>query len=95
MEAGLRAIGLSPLTAAAFESIGTLLIEKKQYRAAIHRFQQAVVLKPDAARLHYLLGSAYGFNGNLKDAFTAFCEALRINPNNRPARMALSSGFSP
>jgi len=95
MEAGLRAIGLSPLTAAAFESLGTLLIEKKEYRPAVYRFQQAVVLKPDAARLHYLLGSAYGFNGNLKDAFTAFCEALRINPNNRPARMALSSGFSP
>lgn len=95
MEAGLRAIGLSPLTAAAFESLGTLLIEKKEYRSAVDRFQQAVLLKPDAARLHYRLGAAYGYEGNLKDAFTAFREALRINPNHRQARMALSSGFSP
>jgi len=50
--------------------------------AAINEYKKAIAQKPDAAGLHYALGTLYREGGRLDDAMSEFNEELKISPND-------------
>jgi tetratricopeptide (TPR) repeat protein len=50
--------------------------------AAINEYKKAIVQKPDAAGLHYALGTLYREGGRLEEAVGEFNEELQISPND-------------
>jgi|YNPNPStandDraft_1061719.scaffolds.fasta_scaffold08439_2 tetratricopeptide (TPR) repeat protein len=50
------------------------------YEQALQQYRQALALAPDNARLHYLLGMAYGGRGKFQEALQELREALRLKP---------------
>jgi tetratricopeptide (TPR) repeat protein len=49
---------------------------------AINEYKKAIAQKPDAAGLHYALGTLYREGGRLDDALAEFYEELKISPND-------------
>src|SRR6202022_1461364 len=50
--------------------------------AAINEYKKAISQKPDAAGLHYALGTLYREGGRLDEALAEFNEELEISPND-------------
>ena len=50
--------------------------------AAITEYKKAIAQKPDAAGLHYALGTLYREGGRLDDALVEFNEELKISPGD-------------
>ena len=50
--------------------------------AAITEYKKAIAQKPDAAGLHYALGTLYREGGRLDEALAEFHEELKISPND-------------
>jgi protein O-GlcNAc transferase len=50
--------------------------------AAINEYKKAIAQKPDAAGLHYALGTLYREGGRLEEAMAEFNEELKISPND-------------
>jgi len=50
--------------------------------AAINEYKKAIAQKPDAAGLHYALGTLYREGGRLDDALAELNEELRISPGD-------------
>jgi tetratricopeptide (TPR) repeat protein len=49
-----------------------------------------IPLEPKAADIYYLLGDAYRFKNDTKDAIAAYNQALKINPNFGPPYLGLA-----
>ncbi len=50
--------------------------------AAINEYKKAIAQRPDAAGLHYALGTLYREGGRLDDALAEFNEELKISPGD-------------
>jgi tetratricopeptide (TPR) repeat protein len=78
----------SQLTKAAPDSYRMLQLRAEMLRqqnltpAAITEYKKAIAEKPDAAGLHYALGTLYRESGRLDEALAEFQEELRISPND-------------
>jgi FimV-like protein len=78
----------SQLTKAAPDSYRMLQLRAEMLRqqnltpAAITEYKKAIAQKPDAAGLHYALGTLYREGGRLDEALAELQEELKISPND-------------
>ena len=75
-----------PFKAEKSVEIGMYYFKKKNYDAAIDRFQDALRYKPGFARPHLLLGKAYERKGEYEDAILHYNAYLEILPNAEDAK---------
>jgi tetratricopeptide (TPR) repeat protein len=74
-----------PLKAEKSVEVGMFYLKKKNYDAAIERFQDALRYKPGFARPHLLLGQAYEKKGEFEDSILHYNAYLEILPNAEDA----------
>ncbi|MBI1750943.1 MAG: tetratricopeptide repeat protein [Acidobacteria bacterium] len=70
-----------PFKAEKSVEIGMFYLKKKNYDAAIERFQDALRYKPGFAEPHRLLGEAFEKKGEFEDALTHYKAYLEILPH--------------
>jgi tetratricopeptide (TPR) repeat protein len=80
---------MNPHDAAAHFCMGFALLSANRPADAIPRFREGLLYNPADAEGHYGLGSALAAQGD-PAAAAELREALRLNPNHRPARQLLS-----
>jgi tetratricopeptide (TPR) repeat protein len=64
----------------ALVGLGNILIQQKDYDAAIEALQQAIASVPDSREAYYGLASAYAQSGNIDQACEAFKHFLTLDP---------------
>ena len=77
----------------AHNNLGYVLDKKGQLNEAIHRYQEAIRLKPDYAEAHYNLGTALGRKGQIDEAISQLQEAIRLKPNYAEAHYNLGTAL--
>lgn len=75
-----------PFKAEKSVEVGMYYLKKKNYDAAIERFQDALRYKPGFARPHLLLGQAYEKKGDLEQSILHYTAYLEILPNADDAK---------
>jgi len=61
---------------------GIAYTKARDYKNAIHAYQQATTLKPDYAEAYHELAFALYKVGNFKESVACAQEAIKLNPNN-------------
>lgn len=79
--------------AAAYENLGLLSAERRQFRSASQSFSEAAKLDPQLRDIYYNLGLAYFKSESYKDAVAAFENELRIRPDNLRAKQLLGLSY--
>jgi tetratricopeptide (TPR) repeat protein len=80
-------------TATEDESVGSFYLEKKDWRAALSRYQSALVLDPDNPDVYWGLAECQRHLGNLADARANYKKVVEYDPDSRhgkDARKALN-----
>jgi serine/threonine protein kinase/Flp pilus assembly protein TadD len=72
-------VTLQPRSAAAHADLGSVLIKKRDYDAAIATLEEAVRINESSALAHCHFGTALRDKGRLDEAMTEFRRALQIN----------------
>jgi len=75
-------------TAAEDESVGAYYLDNKDWRAALSRFQSALVLDPDNADVYWGLAEADHHLGNFADARANYKKVMDYDPGSRHAKEA-------
>lgn len=75
-------------TAAEDESIGQYYLDRKDWKAALSRFQSASVLDPDNPDVYWGLAEAEHHLGNLADARANYRKVMDYDPGSRHAKEA-------
>jgi hypothetical protein len=75
-------------TAAEDESVGAYYLDNKDWRAALSRFQSALVLDPDNPDVYWGLAEADRHLGNLADARANYKKVMDYDPGSRHAKEA-------
>ena len=83
------AIALNPTLVEAMNNLGTLYGQLGNNRAAIELFREAVWTQPRFATCHANLGLALAAEGKFEEAERELIEAIRLDPQNRPALAGL------
>ena len=83
-----------PSDASAHFNLGSLLLSRGDFAAAIARFQDALRFEPEAPMTLNDLGVALQSQGKPADAITHFEHALRIQPGYVSARFNLASALA-
>jgi len=65
-----------------FQLRAEMLRQQNMIPAAINEYKKAILQKPDAAGLHYALGTVYREAGRLDEALGEFSAELKISPND-------------
>ena len=74
---------------ALISALGSLLVEREQFREAIDVFRAGLALVPDSPQGHNNLGGALAASGRTAEAIAEFEQALRLDPNLVSARRNL------
>ncbi len=69
----------------AHTNLGRELVRERRWAEAIPYYEEALRIRPDLARPHYGLGSAYLGLGRAEEAEAEFVRAIRIDPDFRAA----------
>ena len=69
-------------TATKLNQQALLALERENYDQAITMLKKAVVLQPDNAKTHFLLGMSYAAKENLDEAVSEYKTALDIKPDD-------------
>ncbi|MGD1062997.1 MAG: tetratricopeptide repeat protein [Terracidiphilus sp.] len=75
-------------TAAEDESVGQYYIDRKDWKAALSRFQSALVLDPDNPDVYWGLAEAEYHLGNFADARANYQKVMDCDPGSRHAKEA-------
>ena len=75
-----------PFKAEKSVEVGMFYLKKKNYDAAIERFQDALRYKPGFARPHLLLGQAYEKKRDFEESISHYTAYLEILPNADDAK---------
>jgi tetratricopeptide (TPR) repeat protein len=75
-------------TAAEDESVGSYYLDNKDWRAALSRFQSALVLDPDNPDVYWGLAEADRHLGNFADARANYQKVMDYDPGSRHAKEA-------
>lgn len=89
IEAADAAAKLDGASAMTLDTIGVVFSRAGLHARAVPFYQRAVALAPDKAPLHYNLGAALQFTGDLAAAKTAYVECLRLDPSDVRAMTGL------
>ncbi len=85
------ALAQRPKYPEALNMAGVCLLESGNHEAAIERFKSALLLRPDAAAIHFNLGRAYEAAGNLPQAKEEYLKAVKLKSPYPEADVALGS----
>ncbi len=69
---------------------GLLYLRKGSFREAEEAFREVLLIQPDQAEIHYLLGTVLGIQNRLEEAIERFQWSLRIKPDLIDSRMRLA-----
>ncbi|MFY9270372.1 MAG: tetratricopeptide repeat protein, partial [Candidatus Manganitrophaceae bacterium] len=69
---------------------GLLYLRKGSFREAEEAFREVLLIQPDQAEIHYLLGTVLGIQNRLEEAIERFQWSLRIKPDFIDSRMRLA-----
>lgn len=86
-----RRLENDPANADAHFSLGSLLLSRKDYTAAIPHLEEALRINPDQPLALNNLGAALQSAGRLTDAAARFEQALRLDPGYASARFNLAN----
>jgi hypothetical protein len=75
-------------TAAEDESVGSYYLDNKDWRAALSRYQSALVLDPDNPDVYWGLAEAERHLGNFSDARANYKKVMDYDPGSRHAKEA-------
>jgi hypothetical protein len=75
-------------TAAEDESVGQYYLDRKDWKAALSRFQSALVLDPDNPDVYWGLAEADRHLGNFADARANYQKVMDYDPGSRHAKEA-------
>jgi hypothetical protein len=75
-------------TAAEDESVGQYYLDRKDWKAALSRFQSALVLDPDNPEVYWGLAEAERYLGNFADARANYQKVMDYDPGSRHAKEA-------
>jgi tetratricopeptide (TPR) repeat protein len=84
----------NPGAAMAYNNLGMILNDKKQYEQAVELFQRALLIKPDFLEAHSNLGVSFTELGRYQEAEQELQAALRIQPNHGKAHYAMGRLYS-
>ncbi|MFA5161278.1 MAG: tetratricopeptide repeat protein [Elusimicrobiales bacterium] len=89
-----RGISISPYNIAAWQNLGVLHAERKNYTAALIAIKTAAAMSPRAADVIGRLAGIYELMGDTETARAAYLHALELNPEYAGARKALVAMLS-
>lgn len=92
-----KVLEIEPGNLLAINNLGGIFCERKEYRQAIERFDQAIAANPHYANAHYGKAAAYLGLGDLPAAFAAVCAGLQNaveTPENPGMVKALTKMFA-
>ncbi|MBK8016385.1 MAG: tetratricopeptide repeat protein [Betaproteobacteria bacterium] len=72
---------------------GRQAIEKQDWEGALNALRKAVAADPGNADAHNWLGFAYRKLGKFAESFSAYDEALRINPQHKAAHEYIGEAY--
>lgn len=72
---------------------GNALLEREQPADAVRAYRSAIVLMPEAFRIHNLLGNAYLELGDYPAAENAYRQAARLKPDYAPAHCNIGTAL--
>ncbi len=78
----LDVIRLNPQEVVAYEYLGEVYMQKKEYDHAIETLDFARHLNPNEDRIYYDLGMVHNLQGNTEQAMDYLKECVRLSPNN-------------
>lgn len=78
----LDVIRLNPKEVEAYEGLGEVYLEKKEYEHAIQTLEFARGLNPNEERIYYDLGMVFQLTGDLDKALRHFKQCVELAPNN-------------
>lgn len=81
-QAFLDVVRLNPQEVEAYEYLGEVYTQKKEYEHAIETLEFARKLNPNEDRIYYDLGMIYDVQGNREKAMENLKECVRLSPNN-------------
>jgi len=84
-----KAIEINPASHKSYFYIGMHLYEQDRYKEALMFAKQALVINPNRAKYHVLVGSCHQVLGSIELAIKEYKEALRLEPNRNDAKTNL------
>ena len=75
-------------TAAEDESVGSYYLDQKNWKAALSRFESAVVLDPENPEVYWGLGEAQRHLGKLAEAKTSYEKLVEYDPDSKHGKEA-------
>lgn len=85
----LQAVKLSPKNYIAWDQLGLIYLNQKQYQNAVFAFTNEIKLNPKSFVPYLHLGETYKQQGNITQAFKMYTKALQLNPGNMIASKEL------
>jgi tetratricopeptide (TPR) repeat protein len=82
-------------TAAEDESVGDYYLDRKDWKAALSRFQSALVLDPDNPEVYWGLAESEYHLGNFADARANYQKVMDYDPDSRHAKEARKALHDP
>jgi tetratricopeptide (TPR) repeat protein len=75
-------------TAAEDESVGSYYLDQKNWRAALSRFESAVVLDPENPEVYWGLGEAQRHLGKFTEAKASYQKLIDYDPDSKHGKEA-------
>lgn len=85
-----RTIDLDPRHASAWNNLGLVAFEQKNYPQAVRFFQQSLKFVPEDAKTHFLLARCFLENGNRDEAIAAARRAVALRPEQSEFHFVLA-----
>lgn len=86
-------LSIVPNDIAALNNMGLILLEQKEYDAAIGNFQRAILAAPNTAQLHHNLGLSLHKQGRLEEAIESYQRALALDAEYKEPLQNLGAAF--
>jgi tetratricopeptide (TPR) repeat protein len=86
-------LALDPTAWMAHGVLGNILLDKGDYKGAIHHYKVALAIEPKSAICHYNLGNALRAQRRLGEAMDAYREAIRIKQDYPEAHVNLGTAL--
>lgn len=89
-----EAVERYPMNDRAFNNMGQIYVDQKQYDAAMNAFQKALELHPDNALAFYNMGGIFFDRKDYTTALKCYQKAIEINPASAQAHYNLGKLYS-
>ncbi len=91
-EAARKAVELDPLSSAAHEVLGRVLLRREQHAAAVDAIERSIALNPNRADHYASLADVLTFANRPGEAIDFLKKAMRLDPFILPAIICTSAG---